>query len=62
MRRRHSLPLLLVSILSPLNLAAVQAEEKIDFATQIQPIFAAKCAGCHGEKKQAGKLRLDSAE
>lgn len=62
MRRRCSLSLLLLSILSPLDLAAVQGEEKIDFAAQIQPILAAKCAGCHGEKKAAGKLRLDSAE
>lgn len=62
MRRRYSLALLLVSIVSPLHLDVVRGEEKIDFATQIQPIFAAKCAGCHGEKKQAGKLRLDSAE
>lgn len=62
MRRRHCLPLLLLSILSPLNVAAVRGDEKVDFATQIQPILAAKCAGCHGEKKAAGKLRLDSAE
>jgi mono/diheme cytochrome c family protein len=38
------------------------AQEKIDFATQIQPIFAAKCAGCHGEEKASAKLRLDSAD
>ena len=45
-----------------LNLQPLQAEDKIDFATQIQPILTAKCAGCHGEKKAAGKLRLDSAD
>lgn len=45
----------------PLNSAVVRADDKIDFATQIQPILTAKCAGCHGEKKAAAKLRLDSA-
>ena len=34
------------------------AADKVDFVTHIQPIFAARCAGCHGEKKAAGKLRL----
>jgi mono/diheme cytochrome c family protein len=42
--------------------AASGRADKVDFATQIQPIFAQRCAGCHGEKKQMGKLRLDSAE
>lgn len=27
-----------------------------------QPIFQAKCYGCHGDKKQKGKLRLDKPE
>ncbi len=36
------------------------AQQKVDFARDIQPIFAASCAGCHGEKKQSGGLRLDS--
>lgn len=48
--------------LNLLNLQPLQADDKIDFATQIQPILVAKCAGCHGEKKAAGKLRLDSAD
>jgi hypothetical protein len=30
----------------------------VDFAKQIQPIFAEHCSGCHGEKKKLGKLRL----
>jgi mono/diheme cytochrome c family protein len=30
----------------------------VDFAKQIQPIFMKHCAGCHGEKKKLGKLRL----
>jgi len=36
------------------------AQQKIDFVRDIQPIFAASCAGCHGAKKQAAGLRLDS--
>ena len=35
------------------------AQQKVDFVRDIQPIFAASCAGCHGEKKQAAGLRLD---
>jgi cytochrome c553 len=31
------------------------------FETEIRPILAENCHRCHGEKKQNGKLRLDSA-
>jgi mono/diheme cytochrome c family protein len=40
--------------------SAIAQQDKVDFARDIQPIFAASCAGCHGEKKQSGGLRLDS--
>ena len=30
----------------------------VDFEKQIQPIFLEHCAGCHGEKKKFGKMRL----
>ncbi|HSU66262.1 MAG TPA: c-type cytochrome domain-containing protein, partial [Tepidisphaeraceae bacterium] len=40
----------------------VHAEDKVDFAKQIRPIMADTCYKCHGEKKQKGKLRLDSLE
>ncbi|MBL9165469.1 MAG: hypothetical protein JNL18_22275 [Planctomycetaceae bacterium] len=46
----------------PLNSSLAQADDKIDFAAQIQPILTAKCAGCHGAEKAAAKLRLDSAD
>ncbi|MEP7339856.1 MAG: PSD1 and planctomycete cytochrome C domain-containing protein [Acidobacteriota bacterium] len=39
---------------------AVARQQKVDFVRDIQPIFAASCAGCHGAKKQAAGLRLDS--
>jgi hypothetical protein len=46
-----------------LALAAVSshAQEKIDFATQIQPIFTQHCIKCHGEKQASGKMRLHTA-
>lgn len=40
----------------------VRAEDKVDFIKQIKPILAESCYKCHGEKKQKGKLRLDSLE
>src|SRR4051812_22721325 len=36
------------------------AEDKIDFARDIQPIFQNSCVECHGAQKQKGGLRLDS--
>jgi mono/diheme cytochrome c family protein len=42
--------------------AVAQAQEKIDFAKQIQPIFAANCAKCHGDDKASSKLKLNSAD
>ena len=38
------------------------AADPIDFAARIQPIFAARCVGCHGAEQQMGKLRLDAAD
>ena len=40
----------------------VRAEDKVDFAKQIQPILRQNCVKCHGPEKQKGKLRLDSKE
>jgi hypothetical protein len=36
------------------------AADPVDFATKVQPIFAARCISCHGPDKQMAKLRLDS--
>lgn len=38
---------------------APQTSPPLDFDRDIRPIFAARCFGCHGEKKQSGGLRLD---
>ena len=48
-----------VSILFALIICAAVAEG-VDFATDIEPIFRAKCYSCHGKAQQLGQLRLDS--
>ena len=40
-------------------LTAARAEDTF-FAKRIAPVLDQNCAACHGEKKQKGKLRLDS--
>ncbi len=57
----RQLAALTVALTTFANIGSLRAEP-IDFAKQILPIFAAKCAGCHGADKQLGKLRLDAAE
>jgi len=39
-----------------------QAADAVDFGKQILPIFMEHCAGCHGEEKGLGKLRLHTPE
>jgi len=34
----------------------------VDFVKDIQPIFAERCFGCHGPKKQEAEFRLDAKE
>jgi mono/diheme cytochrome c family protein len=41
--------------------AGASAEDKVDYEKQIQPIFLQHCAGCHGEKKASGRMRLHTA-
>src|SRR5262245_42117521 len=38
------------------------AKPAIDFARDVQPIFAAHCYACHGDDKQESGLRLDRKE
>ena len=38
------------------------ASEKVEFARDIQPIFAASCVKCHGRGKEKGGFRLDTRE
>jgi mono/diheme cytochrome c family protein len=39
--------------------AAADEPRKVDFATEVQPIFAEHCLQCHGPDKQESNLRLD---
>lgn len=41
-------------------LTTAAAQEKVDFATQIRPIFEQRCTECHGAKEQEADLRLDT--
>lgn len=38
----------------------LHAQDKVDFTKDIQPVLAASCYNCHGEKMQMGNLRLDA--
>src|SRR5690606_24686652 len=35
------------------------ATETVDFAKQIQPLFAQRCVSCHGANQQFNGLRVD---
>ncbi len=59
MRSRLLLCLLLPFSLGSTTFAQAQSP---DFAKDVLPIFQARCAGCHGEAKQRGGLRLDRGE
>ncbi len=52
--------LVIAVVLSGLG-ANVRADEKVDFAKQVLPIFTESCGKCHGEKKALGKMRLHTA-
>ncbi len=51
-----------VLIFSLLGLLSGRAQEPVDFAKSIQPVFETSCLSCHGPEKQKGKLRLDLKE
>src|SRR5690349_23564958 len=40
----------------------LSAEQVKFFEAHVRPLLAEHCYSCHGEKKQKGGLRLDSAE
>src|SRR5438105_2084459 len=58
--------MLLVIALTTVATGRVAAADPDDgiafFESRIRPVLAEQCYGCHGEKKQRGKLRLDSKE
>ena len=46
-------------LLLALGALPMPAADKVDFARDIQPIFASRCYECHGERKQKSGFRLD---
>lgn len=56
--RLSAAALVFVSMIAPIS-AADPADE---FKTKVWPIIEGSCTSCHGEKKQKGKLRLDTRE
>jgi len=42
-----------------ISLVAMSATAAVDFEREVHPLLAARCLGCHGEKVQMSKLRLD---
>jgi hypothetical protein len=58
---RLSIPALLAAFATlPLTNANADHHNKKLYPELVQPILTAKCAGCHGEDKQKGKLRVDT--
>ncbi|MBS1875466.1 MAG: PSD1 domain-containing protein [Acidobacteria bacterium] len=49
-----------LSFLATAFAAAALAQSRVDFARDIQPVFAKSCYACHSEKRQMAGLRLDS--
>ena len=56
--RMFLLPLISFSLLGGM----LPAAEKVDYTTQIKPIFKARCFSCHGALKQEADLRLDRSD
>jgi hypothetical protein len=57
--QRTAIALLMGLIASPVVSAA---DDAAFFKEKVWPIIEKSCTECHGEKKQKGKLRLDSRE
>lgn len=57
MNSRFVVPLLTLTILT--SAAFAQPAKKIDYAKDVQPIFASACYKCHGEKRSESSFRLD---
>ncbi len=59
-RLARSILSLLVGGLLPLLASPARAEPRpVDFVRDIEPLFRARCYGCHDQRKAQGQLRLD---
>jgi mono/diheme cytochrome c family protein len=45
------------TLLQPVDF--VRAQNRVDFARDVMPIFEESCVGCHGPEQQMAGLRLD---
>lgn len=54
-----SVSLLVGAVLTP---ATARGPARVDFRTQVKPIFQAKCVGCHSTASPSGGLALDTKE
>lgn len=60
---KHKFPLLLAGLaLFPAATLHADILKKKLYEDIVVPVLSAKCAGCHGEESQKGKLRVDSLE
>jgi len=48
--------------LTALSAFAADASQKVEFARDVQPIFAQRCVVCHGPKQHLSGLRLDDRD
>src|SRR5438874_5765493 len=62
MTRKLSLSAYLAVSVLLLGSRLASAEDKVDFAKQVRPIFAASCYKCHAGDKHKGDFKLDSVE
>ncbi|MCA9413909.1 MAG: PSD1 domain-containing protein, partial [Candidatus Omnitrophica bacterium] len=64
MTKRISLLTVISTLALLISLPTVSAQDskKIDFESQIQPIFENRCLKCHGPEKQKSGFRLDHKE
>src|SRR3569833_4146069 len=69
--KRITLAVMAVALVSALMIAGTTAAQPtggpppappVDFNTNVRPIFANRCASCHGAAVQRGGLRLDDRE
>jgi mono/diheme cytochrome c family protein len=64
MHSRFRFALVFAGVVSSLGAAELPAAASgpVDFAKDVQPIFAKACYECHGEKKQKSDFRLDDRD
>lgn len=60
LRQRNLAVFLGVGVIASVGVT-VRADDSPDFGTEVEPIFARHCIGCHSVDRQRGGFRLDSA-